>query len=319
MKNTEDVTVENVLMARERIGRILQPTPLVLSEHHGAWLKLENLQLTGSYKLRGAINAIAVQIERGDRRSVVAASAGNHAQAVAWAARHFGLEACVVVPTTAPRTKVRGAVQLGARVVSSGQSFEDALERAQQLAVVKNWRFLHAFNDPDIIAGQGTVALELIDSNPDVVLIPVGGGGLAAGMGRVLKWCGIKAIGVKVDGPNVVADGVRVCQMGDLTSRICDEVLDDTVGVTDNEIHDAMLELLAQDRIVAEGAGALAPAALSRVPGKRKIAIVSGGNVDTDLLFRSRSSRCINTKVTSPTAAKVEPLVPVLGRERSFC
>src|ERR1700741_2149257 len=98
MKNTEDVTVENVLMARERIARILQPTPLVLSEHHQAWLKLENLQVTGSYKLRGAINAIAVQVERGDRRSVVAASAGNHAQAVAWAARHFGLSACVVIP-----------------------------------------------------------------------------------------------------------------------------------------------------------------------------------------------------------------------------
>jgi len=298
MKKAGNVGIEDILMARERLARVLAPTPLVFSEHRRAWLKLENLQLTGSYKLRGAMNAIAMQIERCDRRAVVAASAGNHAKAVAWAARHFGLEACVVVPTTAPRTKVRGAVQLGARVVSSGQSFEDALERAQQLAVVKNWRFLHAFNDPDIIAGQGTVALELIDSNPDVVLIPVGGGGLAAGMGRVLKWRGIKAIGVKVDGPNVVADGVRVCRMGDLTRRICDEVLDDMAGVTDEEIRDAMLDMLAQERIVAEGAGALAPAALSRIPGKRKIAIVSGGNVDSDLLFGPRFSSWVDCHET---------------------
>lgn len=294
MKTAEDVTVEDVLMARERVARILPTTPLVLSEHRQAWLKLENLQLTGSYKLRGAINAIAIQIERGDQRAVVAASAGNHAKAVAWAARHFGLQACVVVPTTAPRTKVRGARELGAEVVSQGDSLEETFAHAQSLAVRNNWRFLHAFNDKDVIAGQGTVALELIDFKPDVVLIPIGGGGLAAGMGRILKWRGIRTVGVKIEGPNTIADGVRVCRMGDLSRQICDQVLDDVVHVTEEEVRAAILDMMAQDRIVAEGAGALAPAALNSIPGKRKIAIVSGGNVDSDLLFGPRLSSWVD-------------------------
>jgi threonine dehydratase len=284
MKTAEEVDVEDVLMARERIARVLPPTPAVYSEHRGAHLKLENLQLTGSYKVRGATNAIAIQIERGDRRPIVAASAGNHAKGVAWAARHFGLEARVVVPKSAPRTKVQGAQELGAEVIPHGETFEEALEYAKTLP----GRFLHAFNDPDVVAGQGTVALELIDLEPDVVLIPIGGGGLAAGMGLVLKWRGVRAVGVKVAGPNTLADGVRVCRMGELTRRICDRVLDDVVTVSEDDVRRTMLHLVARDRIVAEGAGAVAPAALGRVRGERKLGVVSGGNVDSELLFGLR-------------------------------
>lgn len=284
MKTAEEVDVEDVLMARERIARVLKPTPAVYSEHRRAHLKLENLQVTGSYKVRGAVNAVAAQIERGDRRPIVAASAGNHAKGVAWAARCFGLKACVVVPRTAPRTKVRGAQELGAEVVTHGDSFEEALDYARALP----GRFLHAFDDPDVIAGQGTAALELIDSGTDVVLIPVGGGGLAAGMGLVLKWRGIRTVGVKVAGPNTLADGVRVRRMGELTRRICDEVLDDVVDVSEDDVRRMMLDLLARDRIVAEGAGAVAPAALEKVRGERKLAVVSGGNVDSELLFGLR-------------------------------
>jgi threonine dehydratase len=285
MKTTQDVDVEDVLMARERIRRVLSPTPLVFSERRGAYLKLEILQLTGAYKVRGAVNALAVQIERGDRRPVIAASAGNHAKGVAWAARHFGLEACVVVPEHASRTKVRGAAELGARVVTRGATLEDAFDHALELAALHDWRFVHAFDDPDVVAGQGTTALELLDARPDVVAIPIGGGGLAAGMGRVLKWHGIRAVGVRVEGPNTLADGVRVRAMSERTRRICTEALETTVTVSEDDVRRTMLDLVQSDRIVAEGAGAVAPAALSKIEGRKKIAIVSGGNVDSDLLF----------------------------------
>jgi threonine dehydratase len=259
-----------------RVRRFLRPTPVVYSEPRGAFLKLENLQVTGSYKVRGALNAIAAHPQ--DRRPVVAASAGNHAKGVAWAARRFGLQACVVVPENAPKTKVDGAAALGARVVRRGETFEEAFAEALRLGRENGWRFLHAFDDPDVIAGQATVGAELADAEADTVLVPIGGGGLAVGVALALR--GKKRVfGVRMAGPNRVADGVRVKALGRLTRPLLAELLDGIILVTEDEVRRAMQGLLGEDRIVVEGAGALAPAALPKVDGV-KVAIVSGGNVD---------------------------------------
>lgn len=291
------VNVRDVARASERVRSVLTPTPVVRSDHFGGWLKLENLQATGSYKVRGALHALMVAVEAGDRRPVVAASAGNHARGVAWAAHHLGLQACVVIPTGAPMTKIRGAAALGAKVISHGHGYEEAQEYARHLARENCWRFLPAFDDPDVIAGQATVGWELLSAAPDVVLVPIGGGGLAAGMGIALQYQNIRVVGVQVQGADAmaraltgqpclgepaetIADGIRVRAPGVLTRQICAQVLDDLVTVTEREVRQTLVDLAAMDRIVAEGAGALAPAAMSKVQGERKIAVVSGGNID---------------------------------------
>lgn len=295
------MTAGDVRSAARRVSGILRSTPAIWSEHRAGWLKLESLQVTGSFKVRGAVNAVAAQIERGDRRPIVTASAGNHAQGVAWAARSFGLAAHVVVPAAASRRKVEGCRALGAHVVECGTAFEDALACAQQLSRSRGWRFLHAFDDPDVVAGQGTVALELLPLEPDVVLIPVGGGSLAAGMGVVLAERGIRAVGVQVAGvdamarelrgardpfepASTVADGLRVRRPGALTRDVCAQVLEEVLTVPEGEVRSALVDLITADRIAAEGAGAVAVCALPRVRGRRKVAVVSGGNVDEAVL-----------------------------------
>ena len=183
----ERPTDADLAAARARITAALAPTPVVAARSRDAWLKLENLQITGSFKVRGALNAIARGVESGDRRAIVAASAGNHGQGVAWAARRFGLSACVVVPRDAPRAKVEGCRALGAEVVVGGDGYESCWALAHQLAGRRGARLVHAFDDPDVIAGQATVGFELAALAPDVVLVPVGGGGLAAGVGLALR------------------------------------------------------------------------------------------------------------------------------------
>jgi threonine dehydratase len=275
----------------------LSPTPLVRSEYFDGWLKLETLQVTGSYKVRGALNAVLVALANGDKRPVVAASAGNHARGVAWAARHVGLPAHAVIPITAPHTKIRGTKDLGADVIRYGETYEEALEHARRLAHSNDWRIVPAFDDRDVIAGQGTVGWELLEASPDVVLVPVGGGGLAAGIGTALKARGIRVVGVHVEGLDAmaralhgaapmgeprptIADGVRVRSVGELTSKICVDVVDEIVVVSEATVRRAILDLASFDRVIAEGAGALACAALEQVRGRRKIAVVSGGNID---------------------------------------
>ncbi len=291
----------DVAAAAARLRPLLAPTPLVRSERFDGWLKLETLQVTGSYKVRGALNAMLVALAAGDRRPVIAASAGNHARGVAWAAQRLGLTAHTVVPVTAPRTKVRGTEALGASVIRWGNTFEDALVHARQLADRHDWRFLPAFDDADVIAGQGTVGWELLELLPDVVLVPLGGGGLAAGIGLALKSRGVKVIGVHVDGLDAmaralagrgpleearttIADGVRVRAVGELTRGICAQVLDDIVVVPEAIVQKTIVDLASFDRVVAEGAGALACAALARVRARRKVAVVSGGNIDIETL-----------------------------------
>jgi threonine dehydratase len=285
-----------------RVGGVLPETPLLRSEGLGAWLKLENLQVTGAYKVRGALNALAAQAERGDRRPVFAASAGNHGLGVAWSARRLGLGATIVVPDDAPRTKVAGCHALGARVIRTGDGFESCVARARALAHAAGGRFLHAFDDAEVIAGQSTVAAELLAARPDVVVVPIGGGGLVAGVGSVLRRAGIRVVGAQVEGvdslrralarehapasarPTTLADGLRVAAPGRLPLRIAETFLDEIVVVTEDEVAAALASLALHERVVAEGAGAVAVAALERVAGNRRVAIVSGGNIDASRL-----------------------------------
>jgi threonine dehydratase len=303
MNHRAEVSLEDVERAHRRIAGILAPTPTVQSHGARAFLKLENLQVTGAYKVRGALNAALSGIERGDHRPLVAASAGNHAKGVAWAARHTGLGAIVVVPEGAPETKLAGARALGAEVLVRGRCFEDCLVVARELAARRGARLVHAFDDPDVIAGQGTVALELLSYRPDAVVVPIGGGGLAAGVGLVLAAHGIRVIGAQVAGvdamrcalsgepaprgdPPTIADGLRVRVPGALTRRICASLLDGIVVVSEEEVSRAVVALAVRDKIVAEGAGAVAVAALAHVSLLRPIAIVSGGNIDLPVLGR---------------------------------
>ena len=293
-------TVTDVVAAQARVGQHLRTTPNIWSAERGGFLKLENLQLTGAYKVRGALNALCSQLERGDLRPVVAASAGNHSAGMAWAAKHLGLRSTAVVPQNAPASKIASTRRLGAEVIIHGDSYEAAQQEAMRLAELNDWRFLSAFDDPDIIAGQGT-ALELTAAKPDVVLVPIGGGGLASGVGIVLKDLGISMVGVCVDGVDAmkrslsgnmeafaprltIADGTRVSRPGILTSAICAQVLDDIITIPESLVRKTMAELALHEGIVVEGAGALAAAALPLVNGKRKSAIVSGGNVDPAVL-----------------------------------
>jgi len=293
---------EDLLRARGRVTRFLSETPCLRARRRPAWLKLENLQATGTFKVRGALNAVAIQCEQGDRRPVVTASAGNHAQGLAWAAREHGVAAQVVVPAQAPRAKLRGCRALGADVVVGGTSFEACWQEAQRLARERGAHLVHAFDDADVIAGQSTLAWELLRFQPDVVLAPVGGGGLAAGLGLVLRTHGIKLVGVQVEGldglvralegrpplpsplPASVADGLRVPGPGVLTTALCREVLDDLIVVSEAETRAAVVELAVEEKVVAEGAGAVAYAALAHVRATNPLAIVSGGNIDGSLL-----------------------------------
>jgi threonine dehydratase len=292
----------DIARAVGRVHAALLPTPALWAPARDAWLKLDNLQVTGSYKVRGALNALAAAVERGDRRPVVAASAGNHGLGVAWAARHLGLAATVLVPHTAPANKLRACRALGARVLVEGQLVDESLAAAQALAARAGARFVHAFDDPEVIAGQATLGVELAELRPDVVLVPVGGGGLASGVGLALRHHGVRVVGVQVAGADAMrrvlagapplppgatlADGMRVAVPGRLTRAICRQVLDDIVVVDEDEVAAAVAGLALADRIVAEGAGAAAVAALARVPGRRRVAVVSGGNIEPAVLSR---------------------------------
>ena len=274
-------TYEDVVEAANRLRPHIRSTPMVWSESLGAWLKLETLQLTGSYKVRGAMNAILKRHRDRGTSHFVAASAGNHAQGVALAARKLGVQATVVMPESVPTTKRRGTERLGAKVVCKGDGFEEAQRLAHEIARTRGAFFLSPFDDPDVIAGQGTVGMEVASSGADVVLVPIGGGGLASGVGLALKSRGVRVVGVQVDGVDsmarrlfghpplmrpapTVADGVRVRAPGELTTSLCRELLDDVVVVSEQEVHSAMVRLADEVGIIAEGAGALAVAGLNK-------------------------------------------------------
>ena len=292
-----EVGVADVLAAQARLRSYLPITPMHHAERFGVMLKLENLQRTGSYKVRGALNAMLAARERGDSRPVICASAGNHAQGVAWAAYRLGVPAITVMPHGAPENKIAGVAHWGATVRQHGDSYDEAYAFARELAEQNGYRFLSAFDDPDVIAGQGTLGIELAPHAPDVVIVPIGGGGLASGVALALKSQGVRVVGAQVEGVDsmarairgdttaidparTLADGVRVKIPGFITRRLCARLLDDVVIVREAELRETLVRLALEENLIAEGAGALALAAGRRVAGKRKCAVVSGGNID---------------------------------------
>jgi threonine dehydratase len=299
MATTTRPTHADIEAARERIGAHARVTPVYgsdsLSRRAGRTLvlKAENLQRTGSFKIRGAVNTLASLSPEERASGVVAASAGNHGQAVAAAARDFGLHATIFMPQDAPMAKVEPCVGYGGEAVLVGAGFEEALAEAMEYARETGAVFVHAFEDDRVIAGQGTIGLELAEQVPDAetVLIPVGGGGLAAGIAIALRALrpGIRLVGVQArrDG-YTIADGIAVKSPGELTSGILDELLDDVVEVTDEAISEAITLLLERSKLVVEGAGAVGVAALlsAKITGSGQVcALLSGGNIDPTLLI----------------------------------
>ncbi|TWI10365.1 threonine dehydratase [Aerolutibacter ruishenii] len=331
------VTASDVLAAQARLRPHLAATPLHFAERFGCWLKLENLQRTGSYKVRGAMNALLAARERGDARPIIAASAGNHAQGLAWAGYRLRHPVIAVMPRTAPQTKIAGVAHWGATVRLHGDNYDEAKAFAHELALQNDYRLLSAFDDPDVIAGQGTVGLEMAALAPDTVLVPIGGGGLASGVALALKSQGVRIVGAQVEGVDsmaralrgdhevresaaTLADGVKVKEPGQLTQRVLRDLLDDVVIVREAELRETLVRLALEEHVIAEGAGALALAAGRRVASKRKCAVVSGGNIDAAVLaqllsdVRPRAPRKPRQRVRS--ADVMEPAIVALEARR---
>jgi threonine dehydratase len=292
-------TIADIEAARERIAEHVGATPVYRSHSflrrtgREVLLKAENLQRTGSFKIRGALNTVATLSASERAAGVVAASAGNHGQAVAWAARELGMKATIFMPQDAPMAKVEPTLNYGAEVVLLGAGFEEALAQALRRVEETGATFVHAFEDERVIAGQGTIGLELAEQLPDVdtLVVPVGGGGLAAGISIAMRARRpkVRLVGVQVRrGGYTIADGIAVKEPGVLTMSILDDLLDDLVEVTDEEISEAITLLLERSKLVVEGAGAVGVAALlTGAAGGTgpACAVLSGGNIDPTLLI----------------------------------
>jgi threonine dehydratase len=299
MKTETAPTLADIEEARRRLAGVARETPVYGSETFSriagrdVWLKAENLQRTGAFKVRGAVNRIAMLSDRERAAGVVAASAGNHGQAVAWAAREAGIPARIYVPQDAPMAKVEACRTYGSELIMGGEAFEEALAAATADVEETGATFVHPFEDPLVIAGQGTIGLELAEQVPDAgtVVIPVGGGGLAAGIAIALRAQRpeIRIVGVQagLDG-FTIADGILVKHPGELTMSILSDVVDELVDVDDELISEAIVLLLERAKLVVEGAGAVGVAALlgGKVGGSGPVAIIlSGGNIDPTLLI----------------------------------
>ena len=307
-------TVEDIRGAAERIRGSVVRTPMLisrtLSEIIGAevWLKFENLQFTAAYKERGALNKL-LQLSAEERsRGVIAASAGNHAQAVAYHAKRLGIPATIVMPESTPTVKVTQTAGHGATVVLHGDMFDDAYAKARELALEKGYVFVHPFDDPQIIAGAGTVAFEMLEDAPDLdtIVVPIGGGGLMSGVSIAARSVkpGVELIGVEAElypsmkcaiqqchlplGGDTLAEGIAVKQPGELTSRILSDYANDVVLVSERDLERAVAMLVGIEKTVVEGAGAAGLAAMlaepDRYKGKKVATLLCGGNIDTHLL-----------------------------------
>src|SRR5215212_259892 len=313
----EAVTAQDVEDAARLIEGHVRKTPLLpsgeLSRRVGAQvvLKAENLQITGSFKARGATNTIRRLSDEALRAGVVAASAGNHAQAVAWAARDAGARAVLVMPEEAPVSKVAAVRQYGGEVRLAGGTFDDAHAEASRIAASEGLTLVHAFDAAEVVAGQGTVGLELARQAPDVrlVVVPLGGGGLSSGVALAVSELlpGARVVGVQAEAcapyidslaahkpigarsANTICDGIAVKRPGDFTLPLVERYVDEVVTVSDDEVAEAMVLLLERSKLVVEGAGAVGVAALMhrklRPPSAGDVcAVLSGGNVDASLL-----------------------------------
>ena len=291
-------TIADIELARERLRGVASETPLYPTETfsrltgRNVLLKAENLQRTGSFKIRGAYNTISTLGEAERAAGVVAASAGNHGQAVAWAARAAGIAATIFMPQDAPMAKVEATRSYGGATELTGEGFEEAVAAAAAHVERTGATLVHAFEDERVIAGQGTIGLELAEQAPEAetVLIPIGGGGLAAGVALALKERrpGITTVGVICRPGYTIADGIAVKHPGELPSAILERVLDDTVQVSDEEISEALVLCVERTKLLVEGAGAVGLAALlaGKVVGTGPVAVVlSGGNIDATTLI----------------------------------
>lgn len=296
--------------ARERLSTVTVKTKLIHSTvfsnecGNDVYIKPENLQRTGSFKLRGAYNKIAKLTKEEKERGVIASSAGNHAQGVALAAQRLGTQAAIVMPRHTPLIKVDATKQYGADVVLAGDIYDEAYAKAKELQEANGYVFVHPFDDPDVIEGQGTIALEVLEELPDadVLLVPIGGGGLIAGVAAAAKMKNpqIKVIGVEpegaasakaalaqggpvdLDGVSTIADGAAVKKIGGLTYEYIKQYVDEIVTVSDYELMEAFLLLAEKHKIVGENAGILSVAGLKKIKekGKKVVSILSGGNID---------------------------------------
>jgi len=331
----EKITLEKVRAAQRLLKDILLPTPLVrnewMSTAYGCevYLKLETAHPIGSFKIRGATYKISQLTEDERKRGVIAASAGNHAQGVAWGARHFGCSAMIVMPETAPLMKVQNTKALGAKIHLEGENYDQAYQAAQRIAKETGRVYVHAYHDANVIAGQATTALEILDQCPgvDFVVCSVGGGGLTAGLGIVLKELKpkVKLIACQATNANSMiaslhqhqvtktefkgtfADGISVQQADPDLFEILNRVVDESFDSDEEEISMNVLAFMEKAKIVVEGSGAVVLGALERykdqMKGKKVVLVVTGGNIDVNLLSRIidrgliRSGRRVHLRV----------------------
>ncbi|MBQ8229785.1 MAG: threonine ammonia-lyase [Clostridia bacterium] len=310
------LTIDNVYRASHALKGVIRRTDVIYAPKlcSGAelYLKTENLQVTGSFKVRGAYYKMTRLSEEEKARGVIACSAGNHAQGVALAAQKNGIKSVICLPDGAPISKVEATKSYGAEVCLVEGVYDDAYEKALQLRDEKGYTFIHPFNDEDVIAGQGTIGLELMEQIPDLdaVIVPVGGGGLISGIAYTVKTLNpkIKVYGVEAKGaasmknsiehhgieelPSIstIADGIAVKKPGEVTYELCSKYVDEIVTVTDDEISAAILALMEQHKLVTEGAGAVPVAAAMfgkvDLKGKKAVCVLSGGNIDVTILSR---------------------------------
>jgi len=352
----ESVTLARIQAARARIGEAIYVSPCQLSSDLSELtglplhLKLENLQRTGSFKERGALNKLLTLSEAERKCGVIAASAGNHAQGVAFHAAARGIRAQIVMPLATPQIKVDATRGFGAEVILRGASYDEACEEALRICKEEGRTFIHPFDDAEIINGQGTIGLELLEQVPELeaVVVPIGGGGLISGVACALKESNprIRVVGVQTEklpsmlraresgaaitlkAEGTIADGIAVCRAGDLTLPLVSRYVDEIVTVDDEEIANAVLILLEKEKTLAEGAGAAALAALlqskTNLRHRRTVVLVSGGNIDVTLLAKIierglvKDGRLLRLRVSlRDRPGALLGLIEVLSRERA--
>lgn len=322
-KHIPEIGLEDIVGAAERLKPVLEETRLiwssVFSEGSGneVYLKPENLQRTGSFKIRGAYNAISLLSEEAREKGVITTSSGNHAQGVAFAAREAGVSATIVMPETTPLVKRQATEEYGCKVILYGNCYDEAYKETLRIKEKEGKIFIHPFNDLDVIAGQGTIGLEILNELPetDVILVPIGGGGLIAGIALAakaikpeIKIIGVEPAGaaamhqsiqeghlVELDFVNTIADGIAVKKPGDITFKVVNNLVDRIITVPDHEIIKTLLVLLAKHKLLCEPSGAVSLASLFSLElnekGKKIVAVISGGNVNLATLSGMIRSR----------------------------